>query len=83
MKVNPKTPKEKGKNAKPGTVQAAAIKATQAPASKRRVPFEVDITGAVKPGENVIAVRVDHTKITELFLGGIIRPVVLIERPRD
>lgn len=48
---------------------------------KKRAPFEIDITKAAKPGENLIAVRVDHSKITELFLGGIIRPVLLIERP--
>ena len=36
--------------------------------------FEVDLTAAVKPGRNVVAVRVDHTEITELNLGGIIRP---------
>lgn len=47
---------------------------------KRRAPFEIDITPTAKPGENVVAVRVDHSRITELFLGGIIRPVLLIER---
>lgn len=46
-----------------------------------RKPFEVNITDAVKPGRNVVAVKVDHRKITELFLGGIIRPVLLIEKP--
>jgi len=46
----------------------------------RRKPFEVDINDAVKPGENVVAVKIDHSKITELFLGGIIRPVLLIEK---
>lgn len=45
---------------------------------ERRVPFEVDISEAVRPGENLLAVRVDHTRITELFLGGIVRPVLLI-----
>ena len=47
---------------------------------KKRRPFEVDITDAAVAGTNVVAVRVDHTSITELFLGGIIRPVVLIEK---
>ena len=28
------------------------------------------------------AVRVDHSKITELFLGGILRPVLLIAKAR-
>jgi hypothetical protein len=46
----------------------------------RRKPFEVDITDAVKPGRNAVAVKVDHRRITELFLGGIIRPVLLIEK---
>jgi hypothetical protein len=45
---------------------------------KKRTPFEVD-AGAVHAGRNVIAVRVDHSAISELFLGGIIRPVYLIE----
>ena len=46
----------------------------------RRKPFEVDITEDVKPGKNVVAVKIDHTRITELFLGGIVRPVLLIEK---
>ena len=29
-------------------------------------------------GKNVVAVRVDHSKITDLFLGGILRPVLLV-----
>ncbi len=45
-----------------------------------RKPFEVDVTGAVTPGKNVVALKVDHRKITELFLGGIIRPILLIEK---
>jgi hypothetical protein len=47
----------------------------------KRVFFEVNVTMAVKPGNNTLAVRVDNRKITELFLGGILRPVILIERP--
>jgi len=47
----------------------------------RRKPFEVDITGAVKPAKNVVAIKVEHRKITELFLGGLVRPVLLIEEP--
>lgn len=46
----------------------------------RRTPFEIDISGVVKPGENVVAVRVDNRKISELFLGGILRPVLLVEK---
>jgi hypothetical protein len=49
----------------------------------RRKPFEVDITEAAKPGKNVVAVRVDHRKITELSLGGIVRPILLIEKPQS
>ncbi|MEQ2006577.1 MAG: hypothetical protein ABMA26_07255 [Limisphaerales bacterium] len=40
------------------------------------------MTAAVKPGENILALRVDHTRMTDLSLGGILRPVVLIEKPR-
>lgn len=46
---------------------------------KRRAAFSVDGT-LLKPGTNSIALRLDHSKITELDLGGIIRPVYLIER---
>jgi len=49
---------------------------------KKRTPFEVEITQAARPGKNTVAVRVDHRSITELFLGGIIRPVLLIARPK-
>jgi hypothetical protein len=47
-----------------------------------RKPFEVDVTRAVKPGKNLMAVKIDHGKITELSLGGIIRPILLIEKPQ-
>ena len=30
-------------------------------------------------GDNVVALRVDHTKMTDLALGGILRPVALVE----
>jgi hypothetical protein len=46
----------------------------------RRKPFEADVTDAVKPGTNTVAIKVDHRKITELFLGGIVRPVLLIRK---
>ncbi len=49
--------------------------------AKPRVPFEADVTAAVHAGENTVALRVDHTKITDLSLGGILRPVLLIEKP--
>jgi hypothetical protein len=48
----------------------------------RRAPFEVDVTSALKDGDNVVAVRADNRRITELFLGGILRPVVLIDKGR-
>ncbi|QDU22041.1 DUF4838 domain-containing protein [Urbifossiella limnaea] len=41
----------------------------------RRAPFRVP------PGDAVVAVRVDNRRISELFLGGILRPVVLVEAP--
>jgi len=47
----------------------------------RRKPFEVDITGVAEPGQNTLSLRIDHSRITELFLGGIVRPVLLIEKP--
>ncbi len=47
----------------------------------RRRPFEVDISDFARPGHNVLAVKIDHRRITELFLGGIIRPILLIEKP--
>ena len=42
--------------------------------------LKVKAIAALKPGENTVAVRVDHTTITELFLGGILRPVVVVEQ---
>lgn len=51
--------------------------------ARKRTPFEVDISPVAKTGQNVIAVRVDHSSISELFLGGIVRPVLLIEKPAD
>lgn len=47
-----------------------------------RLPFTVDVTGKIHEGENQITVRVDHSRMTELFLGGIIRPVVLVANPQ-
>jgi hypothetical protein len=49
--------------------------------AKPRQPFEVHVSSA-PAGENVVALRVDHSKITELALGGILRPVVLVEKGR-
>lgn len=46
-----------------------------------RKPFEVNITEVIRPGENDLAFRIDHRRITEVFLGGIVRPILLIEKP--
>ena len=44
----------------------------------RRRPGEVDVTGKVQAGrENTVAVRIDHSAISELSLGGILKPVML------
>jgi hypothetical protein len=51
-----------------------------APAVPRRSPFEVELGDALRDGVNAVAVRVDNRKISELFLGGILRPVLLIEK---
>jgi hypothetical protein len=48
--------------------------------AKKRQPFEVDLAGALLPGKNVVALRVDHKAMSELFLGGILRPVILTEQ---
>ena len=46
--------------------------------TKGRVPNEVDVTGKLVAGrENVVAVKIDHHSITELLLGGIIKPVMI------
>jgi hypothetical protein len=54
-------------------------KEAPAAAAKKRTPFEAD-GSALHPGRNTVAVRVDHSAITELFLGGIVRPVYVIEK---
>jgi len=46
---------------------------------RKRTPFEIDASAALHPGHNVVAIRVDHSRITELMLGGIIRPILLME----
>lgn len=43
-----------------------------------RQPHEVEITGKLLAGrENVVAVKIDHRRISELMLGGIIKPVLI------
>jgi hypothetical protein len=44
---------------------------------KKRRPFSVELGDTLPTGTITIAVRVDHRSITDLFLGGIIRPVLL------
>lgn len=63
-----------------GPVPKKPKNGTGAPGVPRRAPFEVDLTPALCAGENVVVVRADNRKITELFLGGILRPVVLVDR---
>ncbi|MCL4201251.1 MAG: DUF4838 domain-containing protein [Pirellulaceae bacterium] len=50
---------------------------------KKRTPFSVDVGSALKQGQNTVAIRIDHTNITDLYLGGILRPVLLIDRSED
>jgi hypothetical protein len=59
-------------------VEPAPLVAGKGAAVPRRSPFEADLTAVAKPGQNLVAVRVDNRKINELFLGGILRPVMLV-----
>ncbi len=65
------------------TVYVNGSKAASLGEEACRKPFDVDITDALRLGKNNLVVRVDHKKITELFLGGIVRPVLLIENHKD
>lgn len=48
-----------------------------------RKPGEVDVTGKVLAGrDNVVVIRTNHDKISELKLGGILRPVMLYAGPK-
>lgn len=66
-----------------GKGKAKAISPEHDGQGRPRLPFDLDITSAVHPGSNTIAVRVDHTRMTDLFLGGILRPVLLIDQPDE
>lgn len=47
-----------------------------------RRPEELDIAGRLLAGkENVVAVKIDHRRISELHLGGILRPVMIYAGP--
>ncbi len=61
---------------------APGVKPPREGMAKPRSPFELDVTAAMKPGENTIAVRVDHSQITDLSLGGLLRPVMLVAKPK-
>ena len=48
-----------------------------------RKPQEVEVTGKLRAGrENVVALKIDHSRISELMLGGILRPVMVYAGPR-
>jgi len=64
---------------KPVLPPAKAAK-PNAPAVPRRSVFTVDLAGVAVAGDNVVAVRADNRKISELFLGGITRPVLLVQK---
>ncbi len=68
-----------GKELPGEAIQPAPPKVKAPTTVVRRVPFRVPLGDAVKPGANVVAVRCDNHKISELFLGGILRPVLLVE----
>ena len=46
-------------------------------------PFIVDASVSLRSGDNLIAIRVDHTTLAELALGGIVGPAFLIEVDED
>ena len=50
---------------------------------KGRRPHELEVTGKLLAGkENVVAVKIDHGRISELMLGGIIKPVMIYAGPK-
>ena len=42
--------------------------------------FDIDLKGLLKPGPNSITVRVDHSRISDLALGGILGPAFIYSR---
>ncbi len=62
------------------TVYINGLEVASLESQARRKPFEVTIPDSIRSGRNVVTVKVDHRRITELYLGGIIRPVLLIEK---
>ena len=63
------------------TVYVNGVEVADLGREAKRKPFEVDVTKAAGPGDNTVAIRIDHSRITELFLGGIVRPILLIHKP--
>ena len=61
-----------------GTAQVFLNGADIGSTDKKRTPFTLPAP-SLRDGNNTIAVRVDHSSITELFLGGIIRPIYLLD----
>jgi len=47
-----------------------------------RRPFEFEVTGKLRHN-NVVAVRIDHHRISELSLGGLIKPVMVYSAPAE
>ncbi len=48
--------------------------------SEKRSSYEVDITETVKPGRNLLAVRIQHSS---RIPAGIVRPVLLIQKAEE
>ena len=48
----------------------------------RRRPGQFEVTGKLRKGRNLVVARVDHRAISELYLGGIIKPVMIYTSPR-
>ena len=48
----------------------------------RRSPMEVEATGKLRQGKNTVAIKIDHSRISELKLGGILKPAMIYAGPR-
>ncbi|MFP4029282.1 MAG: DUF4838 domain-containing protein [Candidatus Brocadiia bacterium] len=49
--------------------------------AKRR-PFEMEVTDRLQKGKNTIALKIDHHNISELHLGGLIKPCMIYSAPK-
>lgn len=47
----------------------------------RRSPMEAEVTGKLRAGKNTVAIKIDHSRISELKLGGIIKPAMIYAGP--